>query len=1017
VRKTLIFLLFFSILYVTAHTQPVITSFSPASGLPGTIVTISGKNFSSTPANNKVYFGAVAGTVKSASANSLEVVVPFGATYKPITVSVNGLTGYSQLPFKILFTSCTSFESNSFSGPVQFSRNNIMGAIGDIDGDGRPDFVFANLPDKCFSVLRNTGSPGSISFAAQNDFNDGGEPYGLALGDFDGDGKTDVVVTSYPYAISAYRNTSTPGNISFAPVVRLAAEMSTYSVAVTDCDLDGRPDIIVTNHDSNPGTISIFGNTSTVGALSFAPQLKFNCGNWPRNLEVGDIDGDGKPEVIIANQLSKSISILKNAGSPGTISYLPPMDIAMPAATYPESVALGDLNGDNKPDIAVANNDNPGTISILVNSGAMGTLSFNSRTDITSGKNPFRVRMEDLDGDGKTDLAVTNQETYDISVFKNTSYGGNVSFAARVDYPLPILYSPRPLSIGDFDLDGKPDLAAGIGVVTILRNNVVPNPCNSLKLRGRNSVCAGSDTVTYYATRSANCNSIIQFSIDADSSKASVISFTDTSVKVVFVQPGLVKLYAFIARSCDSLKDSVTIDVLSSPQSLHLGPDKVLCPNTSDTLKVNAGFKSYQWQDGSSDSFFVVTTPGLYYLTAINYCDEIFSDTVTIIAAPPEFIDIGNDTTKCESDTLLLSATAGFTSYIWSPDTNITSTTGPEVKVFPKAATTYKVTGTKNTGCAATASIKIDVYPSSPIRLGKDTGFCQGESIILDAGNGFLNYSWNTGAITQQIKVITTGEYIVNAEDNDHCLSTDTLKILSVFPNPLVSLPMDSALCAGTELLLNAGYGFLNYLWQDGSTSEDFHVKAIGKYWVTVTDLNQCKGSDTMEVKSILSSPINFLSSDTALCEGQPISLSALSKFPIYLWSTGETAREISISHAGRYWLQVTDDNGCTAKEYIIANSKNDCIQGIHFPNAITPNHDGINDIFKAQVFTPLKVFHMIVYNRFGIKVFETNDWHKGWDGKQKGMDVTTEIFVWYATYQFSDGALHSQKGVVTLLR
>ena len=371
--RALILLPVFAILRLYADAQPSITSFSPGSGAAGTLVTISGTNFSSTPAGNKVYFGAVAATVMSSNSNALQVTVPAGTTYKPITVTVNGLTAYSQLPFKMLFPSCNSITTNSFDPPVSFSNGDgdIHSAIGDLDGDGRPDIIFTNY---ALSVLRNTGSPGSLAFAAQQNFVAGNSPYGIALGDLDGDGKPDVAITNIavPYTISVFKNTSTPGTISFAPKIDYPSNENPYSLAIIDCDLDGRPDIIVTDQYSNPGAISIFRNTSSAGTLSFAPRINYDCGNSPRNLEVGDIDGDGKPEIITANQYSQTISIFKNTSRPGEISYAPKMDIAMPVSSFPESIAFGDLDGDNKPDIAVANNDDPGIISILINSSSGG---------------------------------------------------------------------------------------------------------------------------------------------------------------------------------------------------------------------------------------------------------------------------------------------------------------------------------------------------------------------------------------------------------------------------------------------------------------------------------------------------------------------------------------------------------------------------------------------------------------------------------------------------------------------
>src|SRR5215469_5103215 len=100
------------------YAQPSITSFAPTSGAIGTTVSISGSNFSSTPANNIVYFGAVKANVTIASAGSLTVTVPYGATYEPISVTVNGYTAYAQKPFLVTFANAGNIGSNSFAQSI-----------------------------------------------------------------------------------------------------------------------------------------------------------------------------------------------------------------------------------------------------------------------------------------------------------------------------------------------------------------------------------------------------------------------------------------------------------------------------------------------------------------------------------------------------------------------------------------------------------------------------------------------------------------------------------------------------------------------------------------------------------------------------------------------------------------------------------------------------------------------------------------------------------------------------------
>jgi hypothetical protein len=146
---------------------PTINSFSPTSGPIGTSVTITGTNFSTTAASNIVYFGAVRATVTSATSTSLSVTVPTGATYAPITVTnaSTAVTAYSSKPFIVTFNTSQSLSASSFSTKVDFTAGlapwNV--ALGDIDGDGKPDLASANGNGSTVSVYRNTSASGSIT--------------------------------------------------------------------------------------------------------------------------------------------------------------------------------------------------------------------------------------------------------------------------------------------------------------------------------------------------------------------------------------------------------------------------------------------------------------------------------------------------------------------------------------------------------------------------------------------------------------------------------------------------------------------------------------------------------------------------------------------------------------------------------------------------------------------------------------------------------------------------------------
>ena len=455
---------------------PVITSASQYLGNPGTAVTITGNYFNAVPANNIVYFGATQAVVSAGSVTSLNVTVPAGATYSDITVenTAYGLTGFTQYPFLPVYNSSIyAAGAVNLDPKVDFTAGTQPDgvAIGDIDGDGKPDVVVTNRGSGTVSVYRNTSASGSItagSFAAKVDFTTGSSPGYVAIGDIDGDGKPDIAVANYGSStVSVLRNTSVSGSVSFATQVTAATGGQPNGIAIGDIDGDGKPDLAVANW--NGGTVSVLRNTSVSGSVSFATQVTAAVGSGASGIVIGDIDGDGKPDLAVANLTSNTVSVLRNTSTMGSVSFA--TQVTAPTGTQPNCIAIGDIDGDGKPDLAVANYSS-NTVSILRNSSVSGFVSFAIQVSVATGNGPASISIGDIDGDGKPDLAVANENISNVSVLRNTSTTGSVSFATQVI--ASIGGAALSIAMGDLDGDGKPDIVTAnnnVTTISVIRND------------------------------------------------------------------------------------------------------------------------------------------------------------------------------------------------------------------------------------------------------------------------------------------------------------------------------------------------------------------------------------------------------------------------------------------------------------------------------------------------------------------------------------------------------------------
>jgi hypothetical protein len=876
---------------VYRQVRPIaITSFSPTSGPIGSSVTIKGKGFHAIPSQNVVFFGATQASVIATSGDtSLTVIVPLAATYKNISVTclhVN-LTAYTTQPFTVTLTGRMLFANKQdFTTGAQPNSVSIV----DLDGDGQSDLVVENGNSNTISVFRNISIAGGVTFAPKVDFTTSTGPSSVSVGDINGDGKPDLVVVSLSgNKISIFPNTSVLGSINFAAKIDRSVGGNPNSVSIADLTGNGKLDLAMTRQSIN--AVSTISNYSLSGGINFIFNFNFTTGSAPSSVSIEDIDGDGKPDLVVTNYISNTVSVFRNITNNPTYPHFAPK-VDFTTGTAPISVKIGDIDGDGKPDLAVANY-NSDNVSIFHNTSTLGTVSFATRVDFATGTAPISVSIGDIDGDGKPDLAIANSNSNTVSTIRNTSTSGAVNFASKIDYATDI--TPYSVNIGDIDGDGKPDLAVAnynSNTVSVLRQIAPP----SITSFSPSSGCVNSTSVVITGTDFTNTTAVtfggvnaLNFTIDSATQITATVAGSNTGTIEIVTGDGTgVSL------------DTFTINPLPT---VSLGIDTIQCGGNIILDAANVG-STYLWSTADTTQTINVSSSNTYsvFVTDGNSCSNADTINVTIDSLPT--VSLGADTIQCGGNIMLDATNAGST-YLWS-------TTDTTQIINVSSSNTYSVFVIDGNGCSNSDTINVTIDSLPTIYLGTDINQCEG-SVTLDAANMGLTYLWSTSDTTQTINVSSSNTYSVLVTDGNNCYNADTITV-TINPFPTVSLGTDITQCGGSVTLDAANIGLI-YAWSTAQNTQTINVSSSNTYSVVVTDGNNCSSSDTINI-TIDSLPTIALGADITQCEGS-VTLDAANAGSSYIWSTTDTSQTINVSSSNTYSVVVTDGNNCSNADTI----------------------------------------------------------------------------------------------------
>ena len=892
--------------------------------------------------------------------------VAFTADIGPITINLADVDGDGKADMvvgewlstdKVLIYRNTStagvINSSSFAAPVTVTTTTLVlnVKVADLDGDGKPELIYTGPNTARVYVVKNNSTPGAISFAAPVFYITAPGPIETAIGDYDGDGKPDMAVVCDYDSVCLFRNLiTTPGTFvtaSFQSRVDLYTGSLPKSIFAIDFDGDSKCDLVTSN--SGASTVSLFRNTSTAGAFStstFANKVDFAVGARPQEVQAGDLDGDGKPEIITADSTGNAISILYNTASVGAFtasSFGTHVEFSSGSTTV--ALTMGDVNGDHKLDILAANSGGGISVfrNITIGTGAITSASFAPYLSLADAFAPVGIALGDVDGDTRPDLVVSNVGTgatpSNVFVFRNnpqpvidTIVGTNFVCAGST--------SPYTNTVTGGFWTVTNHTSSSISTSGILTGGTTSGVDTITYML----VCSGdtartSKAVTIYALPvvgaitgpTAVClgDSILLSDTSVTGSWAINSTPTLASISQTGYVTGLSAGTAAItyARATDcglvSTYYSVTVNALPA----HVSGPSYVCVGSNATLSDVASPGTWSIVSGpasiGSSSGVVhgnsAGTSVIDYTATSTGCHIL--DTIAVSSVPQA---ISGDTTICVGITTTLSdPTSGSFWYSSFPGIATVDSNSGIVLGLSGGSTTISY-GAPGSTCAATITVHVNPIqpPLVSISSNPSTAICAGASVTYTAnpigGGASPSYVWRVNGIpmsTANHITIAPGSgdvVFVKMYSSSACVNPDTATAsltVSISPTlvPVVTvhtLSGHDTVCsgAGTSLLATAVNGGTapQFEWYVNNVPVGFgstygYVPANGDIVMVKMESNvNCPSNDTVSGTKLLHvvpyvTPTVSLAGSDVICEGYPAVIAAVSTYPgyvpIYEWT------------------------------------------------------------------------------------------------------------------------------------
>ncbi|WP_165835921.1 gliding motility-associated C-terminal domain-containing protein [Marinifilum breve] len=490
----------------------------------------------------------------------------------------------------------------------------------------------------------------------------------------------------------------------------------------------------------------------------------------------------------------------------------------------------------------------------------------------------------------------------------------------------------------------------------------------------------------------------------------------ETSKSIRVNESGTYQLTVTDLADQQKVRTSVEVKVQNAPQILI--DDLVLLKKKGHTIDIYEDNCTYLWSDGSTNSSIVLSESGQYSVTKTsNYGCSSTKEFKTKLQDEIFKIDLPEIIHMCGNEKMVLSPNLSIDQeyqYKWNNGAE-------ESEITIETAGKYSVTVTDPEGFEKTASTLIQYHPNPIVDLGPDLVLWEGETVILDAKNPGASYIWNNGETSQTLVARSGGVFVVEVSDEYGCLNKDTLHIDYKHGHKFgVFLGEDQSICKGDSVFATVNtegnpVAPLTYSWSGiNCESPETYLKKQGQFCIEVTDANGNTESDCIEITT-KQVPNVDLGQDLVSYPNKGIVLDAGTPNCFYTWSTGEITQKISVNSEGEYWVKVRNEYNCTAHDTISVGFLED-YPFVGLPKAFSPNGDGHNDKLFIHG-KNIKDATLVIYNRLGQKIFETNSMNIGWDGSYKGELQNIDVYIYILEVTYPDGKKMMKKGNVALLR